>query len=49
MDAAGYTGHIAVEVSFHVQDRPDYDPFAHAELAYRRLARAFEAAGVKRG
>ena len=49
MDAAGYTGHIAVEVSFHVQDRPDYDPFAAAELSYRRLARAFAESGVRRG
>lgn len=48
MAAAGYTGHIAIEVSFFVQDRPDYDPFAAAELSYHRLAQAFLASGIRR-
>jgi sugar phosphate isomerase/epimerase len=45
---AGYDGFQTVEVSVMVQRRPDYDPFASAELAYRTLARAFEAAGIQR-
>lgn len=46
---AGYDGFQTVEVSVMVQRRPDYDPFASAELAYRTLARAFEEAGIERG
>jgi sugar phosphate isomerase/epimerase len=49
MHAAGYDGDIVVEVSVMVQARPDYDPFAHAALAYRTLAGAFEQAGAPRG
>ena len=49
MDAAGYSGRVAVEVSFHVQDRPDYNPFAAAELAYQRLARSFDESGIRHG
>jgi sugar phosphate isomerase/epimerase len=45
---AGYDGFQTVEVSVMVQRRPDYEPFASAELAYRTLARAFEAAGIER-
>lgn len=45
---AGYDGFQTVEVSVMVQRRPDYDPFASAELAYRTLARAFEEAGIER-
>lgn len=39
--AAGYDGYITVEVSVMVQRRPDYDPFAAAELGYRTLSAAF--------
>jgi sugar phosphate isomerase/epimerase len=45
---AGYDGFQTVEVSVMVQRRPDYNPFASAELAYRTLARAFEEAGIER-
>jgi inosose dehydratase len=48
MDKAGYTGSITAEVSFMVQKRPDYDPFAAAELCYRTLERAFARSGVAR-
>ena len=48
MQTAGYAGHIGVEVSFMVQDRPDYDPYAAAELSYRTLSRAFEEVGIAR-
>ena len=41
MRQAGYDGFITVEVSVMVQRRPDYDPFAAAELGYRTLAAAF--------
>jgi sugar phosphate isomerase/epimerase len=47
MAAAGYDGDIVVEVSVMVQARPDYDPYAHAALAYRTLAAAFEKSGAK--
>ncbi len=49
MAAAGYKDYITVEVSVMVQRRPDYDPFAAADLSYRTLSTAFEKAGVKRG
>jgi sugar phosphate isomerase/epimerase len=44
----GYDGVISAEVSIMVQKRPDYDPFAAAELSYRTLSRAFEEAGIER-
>lgn len=46
MHAARYDGFIVAEVSVMVQRRDNYDPFAHAALAYRTLARAFETAGI---
>ena len=48
MQKTGYAGHIGVEISFMVQDRPDYDPFAAAEQSYRVLSAAFTTAGVAR-
>jgi sugar phosphate isomerase/epimerase len=44
----GYEGFITAEVSIMVQRRPDYDALAAADLTYRTLARAFDAAGVSR-
>ena len=32
-----------------VQRRPEYDPFAAADLSYRTLSEAFEKAGIGRG
>ena len=49
MQETGYTGYITVEVSVMVQRRPDYDPYAAAELSYRTLSNAFEHVGVVRG
>ncbi|MBM3262462.1 MAG: sugar phosphate isomerase/epimerase [candidate division Zixibacteria bacterium] len=46
MQTAGYDGYITVEVSVMVQRRPDYDPLASADLAYRTLSAAFEKAGM---
>ncbi|HMO56970.1 MAG TPA: sugar phosphate isomerase/epimerase [Roseiflexaceae bacterium] len=46
MRAAGYDGYITPEVSIMVQRRPNYDPFAAAELSFRTLADAFAAAGI---
>jgi len=48
MEKAGYQGHIGVEVSFMVQDRSHYDPYAAAELSYRTLSRAFQEARIAR-
>lgn len=48
MQKAGYTGYITAEVSVQVQRRPDYDPLAAADLAYRTLDRAFREAGITR-
>ncbi len=48
MDAAGYRGHIVVEISIMVQRRPDYDPLAAATQSYRVLAQAFVEAGLTR-
>jgi sugar phosphate isomerase/epimerase len=48
LDAVGYAGHVAVEISIMVQRRPDYDPLAAAEQSYRVLARAFDEAGITR-
>lgn len=41
MAEAGYAGFQTVEISVHVQRRPGYDPFAHAQLAFDTLSRAF--------
>ena len=48
MRAAGYTGHIVVEISLMVQARPDYDALAAATQSYDVLSRAFETAGIDR-
>ncbi|MAE60983.1 MAG: hypothetical protein CMJ49_06450 [Planctomycetaceae bacterium] len=48
MHAAGYTGAITAEVSFQVQRRPDYDPFAAATMCYQTLENAFNESGVPR-
>ena len=48
MAAAGYEGHIVVEISLMVQRRPEYDPLAAATQSYRVLAHAFEEAGIAR-
>jgi sugar phosphate isomerase/epimerase len=48
MAAAGYDGHIVVEISVMVQRRPDYDPLAAARRSYAVLSRAFAEAGVSR-
>ncbi|NJN82187.1 MAG: sugar phosphate isomerase/epimerase [Caldilineaceae bacterium] len=48
MQRHGYDGFINAEVSMMVQRRPDYDPMAAAELSYRTLAAAFDAAGIER-
>jgi sugar phosphate isomerase/epimerase len=48
MDRAGYGGHIVVEISLMVQQRPDYDPLAAAETTYRILSSAFREAGIAR-
>lgn len=49
MQAHGYEGFVNAEVSVMVQRRPNYDPLAAAELSYRTLAQAFDAAGIARG
>ena len=48
MAAAGYDGHIVVEISLMVQRRPDFDPLAAATRSYEILCRAFEEAGIAR-
>jgi protein FrlC len=48
MAAAGYDGHIVVEISVMVQRRPDYDPLAAATQSYAVLSRAFAEAGISR-
>jgi inosose dehydratase len=48
MERAGYTGHIVVEISLMVQQRPNYDPLAAATTSYQVLSRAFKDAGVER-
>ena len=45
MRAAEYDGYITAEVSVMVQDRPNYEPFFHAQLAYWTLFKAFQVAG----
>jgi len=48
MLAHEYEGFITVEISFMVQRRPDYDPFAAAKLSYQTLSQAFVEAGMPR-
>ena len=48
MAAAGYQGHIVVEISVMVQRRPDYNPLAAAARSYHVLAQAFADAGLPR-
>lgn len=48
MHKAGYDGFQSVEASYMVQRRPDYDPFAAAELCYKVLSKAFQDAGLPR-
>jgi sugar phosphate isomerase/epimerase len=48
MHAAGYEGHIAIEISVMVQARPNYDALATATRSYEVLAKAFEDAGLDR-
>lgn len=42
----GYRGWQSVEVSVTVQARPNYEPYAAAQLAYDTLAAGFEQAGL---
>lgn len=44
----GYGGFVVVEVSAMVQRKPGYDAISAAKMCYRRLAAAFEKAGVNR-
>lgn len=48
MAAAGYTGHIVVEISIMVQDRPNFDALAAATQSYQVLSHAFDEAGIAR-
>ncbi len=48
MDAAGYDGHIVVEISLMVQARPDYDALAAATQSYNVVNAAFIEAGIER-
>ncbi|HOB57782.1 MAG: sugar phosphate isomerase/epimerase [Microbacteriaceae bacterium] len=48
MNAVGYEGSIAVEISVFRQRRDGYDPYAAAAASYEVLAPAFEAAGIVR-
>src|SRR5918995_1336702 len=41
MERAGYAGHIVVEISLMVQQRPDYDALEAATQSYRMLSQAF--------
>ena len=47
IENAGYRGFHTLEVSKHVQARPGYEPFSHAQLGYDTLTRAYAAAGLK--
>ena len=49
MNAAGWTGHITVEISGQIWNGPDYDPVAAAAESYAALNNAFKLAGLKRG
>jgi sugar phosphate isomerase/epimerase len=44
----GYRGFVVVEVSAMIHRKPGYEPVPTAKLCYRRLAEAFERAGVAR-
>jgi sugar phosphate isomerase/epimerase len=46
MHAASYGGFVVAEVSVMVQRRGDYEPMAHAQLAYDIFECAFQATGV---
>lgn len=46
MHECGYRGYETVEISKMVVARPDYEPFAHAQLAYDTLADAARRAGI---
>lgn len=48
MQAAGWEGHITVEVSAMIWSREGYDPFAAAKSSYEALRDAFEKAGIPR-
>lgn len=48
MKAAGYDGHIVVEISIMVQNRPNYDPLTAAATSYEVLSQAFSEAGIDR-
>ncbi len=48
MQASGYDGFITAEVSFMVQARDNYEPFAAAALSYQTLSQAFIDAGIER-
>jgi sugar phosphate isomerase/epimerase len=48
MQRAGYSGHIAVEISLMVQRRADYGALKAASQSSRVLARAFDDAGIAR-
>lgn len=48
MDQVGYSHSIAVEISVHRQDRPDFDPRAAVAMSYSVLSEAFDDAGVTR-
>lgn len=46
MHQAGYDGHIVVEISLMVQNRPNFDGLAAATQSYDVLARSFLEAGL---
>ena len=46
MHECGYRGYETVEISKMVVARTDYEPFAHAQLAYDTLADAARRAGI---
>ena len=48
MEAAGYQGHIVVEISLMVQARPNYDALAAATQSYNVLNAAFQDADITR-
>jgi len=49
MDAAGWAGHITVEISGQIWNAPGYDPIAAAAESYAALNNAFKLAGLQRG
>lgn len=48
MRAAGYDGHIVVEISVMVQSRPEFDALAAATQSFTVLDAAFRTAGIER-